>query len=156
MELREAKLKMIDAVPGGWATAAGFLGLTENALRNRVYEVKDQKLPDEKSLMLQELSKTSYYADAIARASGGVFVRLPDAECENEDLMRKFNELYVLMGNFSRNFDTALSNDNVIDKQEEEILQRDVHLLQKSASELLALMIRVYGINNVEADHGGR
>lgn len=156
MELRQAKLQMIDAVTGGWDVAAAFLGMSTNALRNRIYEVKDQKLSDEKSLALQALSETSHYADAIARASGGVFVRLPDIECENEDLMRKFNELYVYLGNFSRDFDGALSNDGVIDKQEEAILDRDVKQLQKAVAELFALMVRVYGINEPGAEHGSK
>jgi hypothetical protein len=156
MELRQAKLEIIDAIPGGWDVAAAYLGMTTNALRNRVYEVKDQKLSDEKTLALQQLAKTSHYADAIARASGGVFVRLPDAEFENEDLMRKFNQLYVLLGNFSRDFDGALSNDGKIDKQEEAILERDVIGIQKSASELLALMVRVYGISQNGGANGGK
>jgi hypothetical protein len=156
MELRQAKLQMIDAVPGGWDVAAVYLGMSTNALRNRIYEVKDQKLSDEKSLALQQLSKTTHYADAIAQASGGVFVRLPDVECENEDLMRKFNELYVCLGNFSRDFDTALSNDGVIDKREEVILEHDVQQLQKSLAEVFALMLRVYGVNQPGAGNGAR
>lgn len=156
MGLREAKLKMIESVAGGWDVAAAYLGMSTNALRNRIYEVKDQRLSDEKSIALQQLSNTSCYADAVARESGGVFVRLPDVECDNEDLMRKFNQLYMLMGNFSRDFDGALSNDGVIDKREEAILELDVVSIQKSASELLALMVRVYGINQVEGDHGPR
>lgn len=146
MGLRQAKLEMIEAVTGGWDVAAAFLGMTPNALRNRVYEVKDQKLSDEKSLALQQLSNTTHYADAIARLSGGVFVQMPDVECENEDLMRKFNDLYVVLGNFSRDFDLALSNDGAINKQEEAILERDVSQLQKAAAELLALIVRVYGV----------
>jgi hypothetical protein len=156
MELRRAKLAMIDAVTGGWDVAAAYLGLTVNALRNRVYEVKDQKLSDEKSLALQELSKTTHYAEAIARASGGVFVRLPDIECENEDLMRKFNQVYVGLGNFSRDFDAALSNDGAIDRQEEAILERDVSQLHKSLAELLALMVRVYGVHQAGGDHASK
>jgi len=156
MELRQAKLKMIEALPGGWDAAAFYLDMTTNALRNRVYEVKDQKLSDEKSLALQVISKTTHYADAIAHASGGVFVRLPDVECENEDLMRKFNELYVFLGNFSRNFDEALSNDGVIDKQEEALLDRDVKQLQKAVAEVFALMLRVYGADQPGDNHGTR
>lgn len=156
MELRQAKLNMIEAIPGGWDAAAYYLGMTTNALRNRVYEVKDQKLSDEKSLALQVVSKTTHYADAVAHASGGVFVRLPDVECENEDLMKKFNELYVHLGNFSRDFDAALSDDGVIDKREESILDRDVQQLQKAVAEVFALMLRVYGADQPGADHGTR
>ncbi|WP_036170383.1 YmfL family putative regulatory protein [Massilia sp. 9096] len=155
MGLRQAKLDMIERVKGGWDVAAAYLGMSPAALRNRIYEVKDQKLSDEKSLALQQLSETTHYVDAIAQASGGVFVKLPDTECENEDLMKKFNQLYVLLGNFSRDFDSALSNDCIVDKQEEAVLERDVIGIQKSASELLALIVRVYGINHRGGAHGG-
>lgn len=156
MELRQAKLEIIDAIPGGWDVAAAFLGLTVNALRNRVYEVKDQKLSDEKTLALQQLSKTTHYADAIAQASGGVFVRLPEAECENSDLMLKLNQVYVYLGNFSRDFDAALANDGMIDAQEQVILEGDVQKLHKAMAEVLALMLRVYGINQAGGNHGAR
>ena len=147
MELRQAKLEMIEAVPGGWDVAAAYLGMTTNALRNRVYEVKDQKLSDEKSIALQHLAQTTHYADAVTRACGGIFVRVPDAECDNEDIMRKFNEMYALLGTFSRDFEIALSNDGAIDKQEEAILERDVRHLQKAMAEVLALMLHVYGVD---------
>lgn len=156
MGLRQAKLEIIDAIPGGWEVGAAFLGMSVYALRNRIYEVKDQRLSDDKTVALQQFAGTTHYADAIARASGGVFVKLPDTECENEDLMLKFNQLYVLLGNFSRDFDGALSNDGKIDKQEEALLERDVLGIQKSASELLALMVRVYGINQAGGSDGSK
>lgn len=156
MALRQAKLDMIDAVPGGWDVAAAYLGMSPAALRNRIYEVKDQKLSDEKSIALQALANSTAYADAIARASGGIFMRMPDTECDNEDIMRKFNEMYALLGTFSRDFEIALSNDGAIDKQEEAILERDVRHLQKAMAEVLALMLHVYGIDKHEVPHGAR
>jgi hypothetical protein len=146
MELREAKLKMIAAVRGGWEVAAPYLGMSVNALRNRVYGVKDQKLSDEDSLALQMLSDTKHYAEAIAAASGGIFVRLPDGgECENQDLMKKFNELYAELGDLSRDFNTAISNDDVIDSRERKILEDDARKMHQTLSELLGLMFLVYG-----------
>lgn len=156
MELREAKLKMISAIDGGWDVAAAYLGMTTNALRNRVYEVKEQKLSDENSLALQHLSKTTFYADAIAQASGGSFVLLPTGgEFENADLMKKFNELYTLLGTFSGDFNAAIKNDDVIDGREQHVLEEDVHQLHKCLSEVLALMIHVYGVGKRGEKHGG-
>ena len=146
MELREAKLKMIAAVRGGWEVAAPYLGMSVNALRNRIYGVKDQKLSDEDSLALQMLSDTKHYAEAIAAASGGIFVQLPDgADCENQDLMKKFNELYAELGDLSRDFNAAISNDDVIDAREQKLLEEDARKMHQTLSELLGLIFRVYG-----------
>jgi hypothetical protein len=146
MELREAKLKMIAAVRGGWEVAAPNLGMSVNALRNRVYGVKDQKLSDEDSLALQLLSDTKHYAEAIAAASGGIFVRLPDGgEHENQDLMKKFNELYTKLGDLSRDFTAAIANDDSIDARERKVLEEDARKMHQTLSELLGLMFLIYG-----------
>jgi hypothetical protein len=144
MELRDAKLKMISGVPGSWGVVAGCLGMTVNALRNRAYEVKGQVLTEDHCLALQALSGTTYYAEAIATASGGVFVKLPDdLSCENEVLMKKFNDLYTELGTFSRDFSAATA-DEKIDQREREILEEDAARMHKVLSELVALMFRIY------------
>lgn len=145
MELRDAKLEMIRKVPGTWEVAAAYLGLQSPvALRNRAYEVKGQVLSEEHCLALQSLSSTTLYAEAIATASGGVFVKLPDdLECENEVLMKKFNDLYAELGTFSRHFTEATADDQ-IDQREKEQLEDDAARMHKVLAELLALMLRIY------------
>lgn len=144
MELRDAKLKMISKVTGAWEVAAAYLGMTVNALRNRAYEVKGQVLSEDHCLALQTLSGTTYYAEAIATASGGVFVKLPDdLSCENEVLMKKFNDLYTELGTFSRDFSEAI-NDDKIDERERELLEGDAARMHKVLAELAALMFRIY------------
>lgn len=144
MELRDAKLKMINKVPGTWEVAAAYLGLTVNALRNRAYEVKGQVLSEDHCLALQELSGARLYAEAIATASGGVFVKLPDdLSCENEILMKKFNDLYAELGTFSRHF-TEATADEQIDAREKAMLESDAQRMHKVLAELLALMFRIY------------
>jgi len=144
MGLRDAKLKMIAGITGSWEVAAAYLGMTVNALRNRAYEVKGQVLSEDHCLALQTLSGTTHYAEAIATASGGVFVKLPDdLSCENEVLMKKFNDLYTELGTFSRDFTEAIV-DEKIDQREREVLEADAARLHKALAELAALMFRIY------------
>lgn len=144
MGLRDAKLKMIAGITGSWEVAAAYLGMTVNALRNRAYEVKGQVLSEDHCLALQTLSGTTHYAEAIATASGGVFVKLPDdLGCENEALMKKFNDLYTELGTFSRDFSAATA-DEKIDQRERAILEEDAARMHKVLSELVALMFRIY------------
>ena len=144
MELRDAKLKMIGKVRGTWEVAAAYLGMTVSALRNRAYETKGQVLSEDHCLALQELSGTTLYAEAIANASGGVFLKLPDdLSCENEALMKKFNDLYAELGTFSRHF-TEATADEEIDQDERAMLEADAARMHKVLAELVALVFRIY------------
>lgn len=144
MELRDAKLKMIGKVRGTWEVAAAYLGMTVSALRNRAYETKGQVLSEDHCLALQELSGTTLYAEAIANASGGVFLKLPDdLLCENEVLMKKFNDLYAELGTFSRHF-TEATADEEIDQDERAMLEADAARMHKVLAELVALVFRIY------------
>lgn len=144
MEIRQAYLAMIKAFPGGWDAMVGALGATSrDALENRIYERKGQGVLVETALQMQKFSSTTCFAEAVAAASGGTFVKLPEAEVHNEDLTKKFNELYAELGKFSRDFNEATADD-VIDRREELLLAADVDEMHKTLSELLGLVLRVY------------
>ncbi len=79
MDVRTANLSVIRAITGSWDVAAAYLGMSRNSLHNRVYEVKGQRLSVDDSLALQSLSKTTYFAEAVAICIGAaVFFQLPD------------------------------------------------------------------------------
>ncbi|MET3135286.1 hypothetical protein AAKU55_005594 [Oxalobacteraceae bacterium GrIS 1.11] len=144
MELRSAILKIIGAINGSWDVASAYVGLTPAALRNRAYEVKGQALSTEHSLALQALSQTTYFAEAIAAASGGTFVKLPtDLSLDNELLNKKFHDLYAELGTFSQHFTEATADDE-IDKRERADLTAIADEMHKTISELLALTFRIY------------
>jgi hypothetical protein len=134
---------MIKAFPGGWDALVGALGMSRDALENRIYERKGQGVLVETALQMQKFSSTTYFAEAVSAASGGTFVKLPDIELHNDDLMKKFNELYAELGKFSRDFNQATA-DEQIDRREEAILAADVDQMHKTLSELLGLVLRVY------------
>lgn len=144
MNLRQSYLSMIKAFPGGWDAMAGALGMSRDALENRVYERKGQGVTVETALQVQAFSQTTHFAEAVATASGGTFLKLPDDLSEgNELLMSKFQKLYARLGEFSKDFSAATADD-LIDSREQAILEHDAAELHKTVAELLALTLRIY------------
>lgn len=145
MEFREAHVRMIKAFPGGWDAMAGALGMSRASLQNRLYECKGQGLLGETSMQMQAFSGTTLYAEAVATASGGTFVLLPDVgECGNDAVLRKFQELYADLGTFSAHFAEATADD-VIDANEKKLLADDGARLHRVIAQLQALAWKVYG-----------
>lgn len=144
MELRSSILNMVSSITGTWDVAAAYLGMTTNALRNRAYQVKGQALSTEHAMALQSLSGTTLFAEAIAAASGGTFVKLPDdTSMDNDILIKKFHELYAELGAFSQRFAEATADD-VIDRRERADLDAIAKKMHKVLAELLALTFRIY------------
>ena len=72
----KAVKKTIAAFPGGYAEAAEWLDVTENALFNRLRADGDQIFPLGWAMVLQRASGTHYIADAVAQSANGVFAVL--------------------------------------------------------------------------------
>ena len=89
----KAVRKTIAALPGGYAEAAEWLDVTENALFNRLRADGDQIFPLGWAMVLQRAAGTHYIADAVAQSAGGVFVSLPEIEAvENADINQRLIE----------------------------------------------------------------
>jgi len=140
---------MIKAFPGGWDAIACALGMSRDALENRIYERKGQGVLVETAMQMQAFTGTTHFAEAVAALSGGTFVKLPDVEFDNVDLMKKFNELYTELGQFSRDFNEATADDK-IDRREAATLRADADRMHRVISELVVLMLRVYAPAPVE------
>lgn len=142
MDLLSAYQEMIKV--HGWNGTAGTLGLTKTALEARVYEVKGQGMRVDTALLIQTYAGTSHFAQAVAAASGGVFVQLPEGEgVSGEELQAKFHELYVELGRLSATYTAAVA-DGEIDRREREDLQEIGQQMHKTTQELMALMFQIY------------
>lgn len=147
MDIRHSYLGMIKAMSGGWGAMCGALAMTRDALENRIYERKGQGLLVETALAMQSMSGTTLFAEAVATASAGVFVRLPEnLEFANEALDKKWRSLYIELGTMSHHFDEVTADD-VVDAREQAVLEADAARLQRILAELVALTKRVYGRN---------
>lgn len=147
MGTREAIKAMITKVDGGWTVAAAYLGMSVSALENRVYEKKGQSLSTQDALVIQDFSKTTLFAEAIATASGGTFVKLPDIDgAGNDELLFKFNELQAEMGRLAQEYSSSVKDGVVTDTESAslESIGREMH---RTIQELLALTFKIYKRN---------
>jgi hypothetical protein len=144
---------MIKAFPGGWDAIVGALGMSRNALENRIYERKGQDVGVDLALQMQSFSATTHFAEAVATASGGIFVTLPDDLSDaNECLMAKSHALYIELGQYFQDIRTATA-DNVIDKKERVTLEAGAARVHKVMGELHALTLQLY---TAQAPGGGQ
>jgi hypothetical protein len=144
MNIRQSYLGMIKAFPGGWDAMCAALGFSRDSMENRIYEKKGQSLMVETALQMQSFSGTTLFAEAVATASGGVFVTLPaPSEIDNEALLSKFNQLHTHIGLLSRRFNEA-TEDGEVDKRERADLSAIGDEISRHTQELLALTFRIY------------
>ncbi|MEK8441689.1 YmfL family putative regulatory protein [Escherichia coli] len=134
----KAVRKTIAALPGGYAEAAEWLDVTENALFNRLRADGDQIFPLGWAMILQRAAGTHYIADAVAQSAGGVFVSLPEIEeVENADINQRLLEVIEQIGSYSKQIRSAIE-DGVVEPTayvESGVLriQRDVTTYRKNA-----------------------
>jgi hypothetical protein len=144
VDIRESYLGMIRAMSGGWGAMCGALAMTRDAVENRIYERRGQGLLVETAMNMQSFSGTTLFAEAIATASGGTFVKLPDdIECVNEEIGKKWRMLYVEFGTLARHFEDATA-DGVISDREQAQLDADEARAHRVLAELMALTKRVF------------
>lgn len=128
----------------GWNGTAATLGMTKSQLEARVYEVKGSGMRVDTALLIQAYSGTSHFAQAVAAATGGVFVQLPEGEgVTGEELHGKFHELYVELGRLSATYTAAIA-DGEIDRRERDHLEDIGQQMHKTTQELMALMFQIY------------
>ncbi|MBC7860305.1 MAG: hypothetical protein H7Z39_16350 [Burkholderiaceae bacterium] len=128
----------------GWNGTAATLGLTKSALEARVYEVKGSGMRVDTALLIQAYAGTSHFAQAVAAASGGVFVALPDVGAiDGDDLQAKFHELYAELGLLSQTYSAAIK-DGEIDAYERAALDDIAQKMHRTMKELMATMFQVY------------
>lgn len=154
MALRNAYLAMCRAFPGGAEAMAAAIGMpSAAALNNRMYEVKGQRVHVDTALAMQAASRTTLFAEAIARESGGTFVALPhiDEEIDNDELLKKFSQIVEQSGRLARVHTDAIE-DGVLDDEELALLRKVADTIHQRVEELLAVTVRVYGAKSGDAD----
>lgn len=150
--MRKTYLAMINATPGGWDVMAASLGMSRQALENRVYERKGQGILVQTAFQMQLISGTTLFSELSAKQGAGVFMTLPEhGEHDNEELLSKFNELYVELGDLSGKF-REFTSDNKISTSERLTLQGVGQHIHRTVEELLALTFRVFCKPAKEAD----
>lgn len=128
----------------GWNGTAATFNMSKSQLEARVYEVKGQGMRVDTALQIQAYAGTTHFAQAVAAASGGVFLELPPAEgVTGEALHDKFHELYSELGALSATYTSAIKDDE-IDARERADLEDIGQQMHKTMAELMALMFQIY------------
>src|SRR5471032_1586206 len=92
----------------GWVGTAAQMNMTRSQLEARVYEVKGVGMRVSTAQLLQRISGTTLFAQAVAAEAGGVFFEMPPvASDKRSDLMDKFLELHAEIGDLSRTYSAA-------------------------------------------------
>ena len=144
MNIRQSYLEMIKSYSGGWDAMTGALGMTRDALENRIYERKGQGVRVDTALQMQAFSGSTYFAESVAIVSGGVFVKTPMPEqIDRIDLLGKLNELHAQIGMYHQQFAEFTKNDELDDKECER-LSATTNGIHKALQESMAIMFSLY------------
>ncbi|WP_313383171.1 YmfL family putative regulatory protein [Pantoea sp.] len=136
--------KTITSMPGGYAEAAEWLGITENALFNRLRLEGDQIFPMGWAMVLQQASGTKYIADAVSRQSNSVNVPMVEIEdVDNADINERLMESVEWIGKHSAYLRKA-TEDGVIDAVEREQIEENSYQVMAKWQEHLTLLYRVF------------
>jgi len=136
--------KTIAELPGGYAEAAEWLDVTENALFNRLRVDGDQIFPLGWAMVLQRAGGSNHIADAIAKHTGGVFVPLSDVEdIDNADINQRLMESIEWIGKHS-NFVRKATADGVIDEAERAQIEENSYQVIAKFQEHVTLLYRVF------------
>lgn len=129
---------MIRAYPGGWDAMAAALGMTRMALENRLYERKGQAVLTETAMVMQSLSGTTFFADAVAQESGGVFISIERFDgIADIELLDAYMAVVEASGKFAADFRESFK-DGVIKREELDRMREDIRAQQAREMELLA------------------
>lgn len=135
---------MCRAMNGGYAAMATALDTTVRSLENRIYGRKGQDMPVRLAMRMQDVSGTTYFAEAVARDSGGVFIALPPAgEFGNVDIQEKYVELLDRVGALAREYREATA-DNEVDRSERRALEKLGNQICQLVTQINQMTFRIY------------
>lgn len=145
MDIRKTYLEMIKAMNGGWDVMCAALGYSRDSLENRVYEKKGQTLSVNAAMQMQSFSGTTLFAEWVAKESGGIFAKMPDAtkQHDNQELLAKFNELYAELGQLSAKFQEYTEDDEIQIPERNDLEDVGQHI-HRTVHELLALTFQTF------------
>lgn len=147
----DAVKKTITELPGGYAEAAKWLGVSQDALFNRLRVNGDQFFPLGWAMVLQNASGKKFIADAVSRQSNSVNVPLADAEeIDNADINQRLLEALEQISAYSLEVRKSIE-DGVIDGDERKRIEDQLYLsivkLQEHSTQLYRVFCQPEKVN---------
>ncbi len=147
-DISDAIHQLITQTPGKYDAMAKQLcplSGTENALRNRVRQLAGQVVPLGMAVEMESISGRSDITEAMCKRAGGVFVKLPEVnDIGNDELLIKFNDLLVALGDFGRAHN-QFTADGVLDSDETKRLKAKGYKAQSIIAEIVAVTVMLWG-----------
>lgn len=144
MNYRQSFMKLIRAYPGGWDAMAAALGMSRDALENRVYERKGQQISLHVVSQMEAFSGSDAFVEAHAQARGGVFMKLPAVgESGNEEISDLFHQIWQDMGELSNEY-MELAQKGEASEKDQQQLNRVIAEMHVLCEKLKKQMMRVY------------
>lgn len=144
---------MITGLAGGYKEAVSWIGrkkklgdngTTESSLMNRLRNESDQVFPLGWALLLDQAGGTHHVADAVAKASGGVFVPLVELEdIDDGEINSRLLRAMEWLGKHSDYIRRAIE-DGVIDDAERKQIDENLYLTIATLQEHSSLLFRVF------------
>ncbi|EAS0615540.1 hypothetical protein AABH71_004766 [Salmonella enterica] len=144
---------IVTGLRGGYTEAVSWIGrkkirgetgTSEHSMINRLRGEGDQIFPLGWTVLLDKVSGTHHFADAVAREYGGVFIPLPDIEeVDNADINQRLLEAVEELGIYSQKVRAAIE-DGVIDRRERKEIDAELHRVIVKIQEHASLVLRVF------------
>ncbi|HHW4180214.1 TPA: YmfL family putative regulatory protein [Yersinia enterocolitica] len=135
--------KTIASLPGGYAEAAEWLGITQNSIFNRLRTDGDQIFPIGWVMVLEKAAGKNYVTDAWSRERGGYHVPFVEVDTDNEEIGIKLAELVGRLGDLVNAYRQYIG-DGVISRQEWHSLNDIAYDFRVTLMQFLNLVSMVY------------
>nr|WP_276528262.1 YmfL family putative regulatory protein [Yersinia bercovieri] len=94
---------------------------------------------------MESISGRSDITEAMCKRAGGVFVKLPEVnDIGNDELLIKFNDLLVALGDFGRAHN-EFTSDGILDRDETKRLKAKGYKAQSIIAEIVAVTVMLWG-----------
>lgn len=142
--MKQTIIEMIADCPGGKSAVAGFLGLTEQGLNNRLYQTKGQQFKTEELIAIEQEFGVSHWSDEINRQLGKVAFSLPsDDELDAVALAELQLQELAKRGVLFAELEKALA-DGAISQDEADILTKLLTRSQCATAKVIAATVALY------------
>lgn len=147
MTMKQVIIEMIENCTGGKSAVAGFLGLNETQLNNRLYQTKGQQFKTEELIAIEQAFGVSHWSDEINRQLGKVAFNVPTAdELDNAELSQLQLQELAKRGVLFSALEDALA-DGSISPDEAAALEKLLNRSQCATAKVIRATIALYRKN---------
>lgn len=144
MTMKKVIIEMIEKCQGGKSAVAGFLGMTEQAFNNRLYQTKGQRFTCEELIAVELEYGVSDWSDELNRRLGKVSFQVPNSsETDLVELSQLQLQELAKRGILFAKLNEFLS-DGVLTSEEQDVLHKLLHKSQQATAKAIEVAIAIH------------